>query len=84
MCGRYALNISGEDLALEFAAGVPNTALTASNWNISPTTPIPFIAADNQAGDVRPSQMARGGSMQELNQLPKSQPLNLHLDLEDV
>jgi putative SOS response-associated peptidase YedK len=50
MCGRYALNISGEDLALEFAAGVPNTALTASNWNISPTTPIPFIAADDQAG----------------------------------
>jgi putative SOS response-associated peptidase YedK len=61
MCGRYALNISGEDLALEFAAGVPNTALTASNWNISPTTPIPFIAADNQAGDVRQIHMARWG-----------------------
>ena len=61
MCGRYALNISGEDLALEFAAGVPNTALTASNWNISPTTPIPFIAADNQAGDARQIHMARWG-----------------------
>jgi putative SOS response-associated peptidase YedK len=47
MCGRYALNISGDDLALEFAAGNANVALTPSNWNISPTTPIPFISATN-------------------------------------
>jgi len=55
MCGRYALNISGDDLALEFAAGNANVALTPSNWNISPTTPIPFIASDNLAGDSRES-----------------------------
>ena len=61
MCGRYALNISGEDLALEFAAGNANVALTPSNWNISPTTPIPFIAADNQAGDARQIHMAGWG-----------------------
>ena len=61
MCGRYALNISGEDLALEFAAGNANVALTPSNWNISPTTPIPFIAADNLAGDSRTIQMGRWG-----------------------
>ena len=57
MCGRYALNISGDDLALEFAAGKANVALTASNWNISPTTPIPFISAANLAGDSRQIQI---------------------------
>jgi len=61
MCGRYALNISGDDLALEFAAGNANVALTPSNWNISPTTPIPFIASDNLAGDSRTIQMGRWG-----------------------
>ena len=61
MCGRYALNISGEDLALEFAAGNANVAMTASNWNISPTTPIPFVAADNEGGDSRQIQMGRWG-----------------------
>ena len=61
MCGRYALNISGEDLALEFAAGNANAAMTASNWNISPTTPIPFVAADNESGDSRQIQMGRWG-----------------------
>jgi len=40
MCGRYALNISGDDLAIEFAAGVKDAAFTPSNWNISPTTEI--------------------------------------------
>ena len=29
MCGRYALNISGDDLALEFAAGNANVAMMA-------------------------------------------------------
>jgi len=61
MCGRYALNISGEDLALEFAAGNANVALTPSNWNISPTTPIPFVAANNEGGDSRQLQMGRWG-----------------------
>ncbi len=61
MCGRYALNISGEDLAVEFAAGNANIAITPSNWNISPTTPIPFIAADNLAGDNRQIHLARWG-----------------------
>jgi len=48
MCGRYALNISGEDLAIEFAAGVKGAAFTPSNWNISPTTVIPFISSDDE------------------------------------
>jgi len=61
MCGRYALNISGEDLAVEFAAGIANVVITPSNWNISPTTPIPFISADNQAGDSRGISVARWG-----------------------
>jgi putative SOS response-associated peptidase YedK len=61
MCGRYALNISGEDLALEFAAGNANVAMVASNWNISPTTVIPFINADNLAGDSRQINIARWG-----------------------
>ena len=61
MCGRYALNISGQDLAVEFAAGNANIAITPSNWNISPTTPIPFIAADNLAGDNRQIHLARWG-----------------------
>jgi len=61
MCGRYALNISGDDLALEFAAGNANVALTSSNWNISPTTPIPFIASDDFSGDSRQVSIARWG-----------------------
>ena len=61
MCGRFALNISGEDLAVEFAAGIATAAITPSNWNISPTTPIPFIASDNQAGDSRQIHMGRWG-----------------------
>jgi len=36
-------------------------ALTPSNWNISPTTPIPFIAATNLAGDSRQIQIGRWG-----------------------
>ena len=44
MCGRYALNISGDDLALEYDAKNPDSAYRASNWNISPTTTIPFIS----------------------------------------
>jgi putative SOS response-associated peptidase YedK len=61
MCGRYALNISGDDLALEFAAGNANVALTAINWNISPTTPIPFISSDDLSGDSRQINIARWG-----------------------
>jgi hypothetical protein len=41
MCGRYALNISGEDLAVEFAAGIANVVITPSNWNISPMNLLP-------------------------------------------
>jgi putative SOS response-associated peptidase YedK len=61
VCGRYALNISGEDLALEYAADQTQLAFEPRNWNISPTTPIPFIVANNQAGDSRQIQMARWG-----------------------
>lgn len=61
MCGRFALNISGEDLALEFSAGTSNVEIAQSNWNISPTTPIVFIAADDLAGDSRQLQIARWG-----------------------
>jgi putative SOS response-associated peptidase YedK len=58
MCGRYALNISCEDLAIEFAAGVKDAAFTPSNWNISPTTVIPFISSDDEKGY---ESMVRGG-----------------------
>ena len=61
MCGRYALNISGEDLALEFAAGIKDAAITASNWNISPTTVIPFIYGQNESGDKRSINTASWG-----------------------
>ena len=61
MCGRYALNISGEDLAIEFAAGVKDAAFTPSNWNISPTTVIPFISSDDEKGVERSINTARWG-----------------------
>ena len=61
MCGRYALNISGEDLAIEFAAGVKDAAFTPSNWNISPTTVIPLISSDDEKGIGRSIQTARWG-----------------------
>ena len=61
MCGRYALNISGEDLALEFAAGVKDASFTPSNWNISPTTVIPFINADDEKGEIRNVNTASWG-----------------------
>jgi len=61
MCGRYALNISGDDLAIEFAAGVKDAAFTPSNWNISPTTSIPFISSDDEKGIERSIQSARWG-----------------------
>ena len=61
MCGRYALNISGEDLALEFAAGIKDAAFTPSNWNISPTTVIPFINADDEKGEIRNVNTASWG-----------------------
>ena len=61
MCGRYALNISGDDLAIEFAAGVKDAGDTPSNWNISPTTVIPFISSDDEKGIERSIQTARWG-----------------------
>jgi putative SOS response-associated peptidase YedK len=61
MCGRYALNISGDDLALEFAAGNPDAAYRVSNWNISPTTTIAFIKADDEQGRDRKISKASWG-----------------------
>ena len=61
MCGRYALNISGEDLALEFAAGIKDASFTSRNWNISPTTAIPFITATDNAGIDRSISTASWG-----------------------
>ena len=61
MCGRYALNISGEDLAIEFAAGIKDAAFTPSNWNISPTTVIPFINSEDESGDKRSINTASWG-----------------------
>ena len=61
MCGRYALNISGEELAIEFAAGVKDATYTPSNWNISPTTVIPFISSNDEKGIERSIQTARWG-----------------------
>ena len=61
MCGRYALNISGDDLALEYNANNPNTAYTASNWNISPTTTIPFISESKNGSVTRDINLASWG-----------------------
>lgn len=61
MCGRYALNISGDDLALEFAAGIKDATFSASNWNISPTTAVPFINADDEKGEIRNVNTASWG-----------------------
>ena len=61
MCGRYALNISGEDLAIEFTAGIKDSAFTPSNWNISPTTAVPFINADDEKGEIRNVNTASWG-----------------------
>jgi putative SOS response-associated peptidase YedK len=61
MCGRYALNISGEDLAIEFAAGIKDASFTSRNWNISPTTLIPFINAQDNQGVNRSIYTASWG-----------------------
>ena len=61
MCGRYALNISGDDLALEYNANNPNTAYTASNWNISPTTTISFISESKNGSVTRDINLASWG-----------------------
>ena len=61
MCGRYALNISGEDLAIEFAAGIKDAGYTPSNWNISPTTVIPFINSEDEKEQERSINTARWG-----------------------
>jgi putative SOS response-associated peptidase YedK len=61
MCGRYALNISGEDLALEFAAGIKDAEFTSRSWNISPTTQIPFINAADDKGVNRSINTAGWG-----------------------
>jgi putative SOS response-associated peptidase YedK len=61
MCGRYALNISGDDLAIEFAAGIKDSSFTSRNWNISPTTAIPFINGEDKAGNTRSINTASWG-----------------------
>ena len=61
MCGRYALNISGDDLAIEFAAGIKDAAFTPSNWNISPTTTIPFISESKNGSTTRAINLASWG-----------------------
>jgi len=61
VCGRYALNISGDDLALEFAAGIKDATFSASNWNISPTTAVPFINASDEKGEIRNVNTANWG-----------------------
>ncbi len=61
MCGRYALNISGDDLALEYNANNPNSSYTASHWNISPTTTIPFISESKNGSVARDLNLASWG-----------------------
>ena len=61
MCGRYALNISGDDLALEYNANNPNSSYLASNWNISPTTTIPFINESKNGSVTRAINLASWG-----------------------
>lgn len=61
MCGRYALNISGDDLALEYNANNPYSSYLASNWNISPTTTIPFINESKNGSVTRAINLASWG-----------------------
>ena len=61
MCGRYALNISGDDLALEYNANNPYSSYLASNWNISPTTTIPFISESKNGSVTRAINLAAWG-----------------------
>jgi len=61
MCGRYALNISGDDLALEYNANNPDSSYLASNWNISPTTTIPFISESKNGSATRDINLASWG-----------------------
>ena len=61
MCGRYALNISGDDLALEYNANNPVSSYIASNWNISPTTTIPFISERKNGATTRGISLAAWG-----------------------
>jgi len=61
MCGRYALNISGDDLALEYNANNPDSFYVASNWNISPTTTIPFINERKNGSVTRAINLASWG-----------------------
>ena len=61
MCGRYALNISGDDLALEYNANNPDSSYVASNWNISPTTTIPFINESKNKASSRGITLAAWG-----------------------
>jgi len=61
MCGRYALNISGDDLALEYNANNPYSSYLASNWNISPTTTIPFISESKNGSVTRAINLASWG-----------------------
>jgi len=61
MCGRYALNISGDDLAIEFAAGIKDASFTSRDWNISPTTIIPFISGEDKTGNTRSINTASWG-----------------------
>ena len=61
MCGRYALNISGDDLALEYNANNPVSSYIASNWNISPTTTIPFINESKNKASSRGITLAAWG-----------------------
>ena len=61
MCGRYALNISGDDLALEYNANNPDSSYVASNWNISPTTTIAFINESKNGATTRGISLASWG-----------------------
>jgi len=61
MCGRYALNISGDDLALEYNANNPDSLYEASNWNISPTTTVPIINERKNGVTYREINLASWG-----------------------
>lgn len=43
MCGRYALDVTGEEIAVAFRAGLGSAAAWQPSWNIAPTRRVPVV-----------------------------------------
>ena len=45
MCGRYALDVTGEEIAATFAASLGSAAGWQASWNVAPTLSVPIVRA---------------------------------------